>query len=398
MNRTICHDNKWIIFGACFLWELLFTSLPLADSVYVVPVTEALGFTRAQFTLVFSIRSIATLIVSLFYGKLYSRFRVKPLMVVGSVCTVAGYLIYSQAASLWVFYLAAILLGISGSLMSASSLTIILNSWFDRSVGLVLGIVFTGSSIGGAVLSSLMGRAIDRFGYSGSYLLSALLAVISSLPVLILTYERRQGQPAAEENSLRKSLSYKDFFQNRLIQSALLLCLIIGITVYPVEAGIPAHLTDRGFPLSFGASVLGAALLLSSLGKILFGFLYDRFGLITMIVTGGVCFIAGAFLFICMNTVRAACLFALIFGISIANITTVSPMLSKSILSGEDYGKYISIFSAVMAAGNTVGFAVMNSAFDRFGSYTGTVCAYIVLFAGAMLIFCSRYRRWAAAE
>lgn len=387
---------QWVIFAVCFFWEMIFMSLTLADSVYVVPVTTALGFTRTQFTMVFSIRSIVQLAGNLLYGKLYSRFHTKPLMVVGSACMVLGYLLYSRSTALWMFYLAAGIVGIATSLMAASSMTVILNSWFDQSAGLVFGLVFTGSSIGGSVLSAVMGKVIARVGYANSYRLTALLALLSALPVLLLAYERRNGPVSRETAGAGAAeLPFRDFLRQRIVQAGLILCFVIGLTIYPVEASISAHLTDRGFSAEFAAGILGAALLFSALGKVLLGVLYDRFGLAAAVAAGTGCFVLGAALFIRMDQVWQVYVFAPIFGLAIANITTLSPFLTKCILSGENFGRYIGVFTAVTAAGNTVGFAVMSGCFDRFGTYTGIVLVQILIYLGATLLFlqCWNHRK-----
>lgn len=381
---------RWVIVGICFFWELVFMSLTLADSVYVVPVTTALGISRTKFALVFSIRSFVQLIGSLLYGKLYERFHAKPLMILGTLFMVAGYFLYSEADSLAVFYLAAALVGVATSLMSAASLTIVLNSWFDRSAGLIFGIVFTGSSIGGAIFSAVMGRVIAAVGYANSYRLTALLAAVSALPVLIFACERAGS--AAEPQKKMECRDVKKTFPVP-VRLAVVLCFVIGLTVYPVEASISAHLTDRGFSPAFAAGMLGGALLCSSLGKVLLGAVYDWRGLNASILMGAVTFILGAVAFVLMRQTWMAYLFAFVFGLSIANITTIAPFLTRSLFRQEEYGSYIGLFTAVTAAGNTIGFAAMSAFYDMFGSYSGIVVVQIAVYAGAALLFCRSFSR-----
>lgn len=382
---------RWVIFAVCFFWELILMSLTLPDSLYVVPVTAALGFSRTQFTMVFSIRSVVQLVGNMLYGRLYRRFRVRPLMAAGAVFLVLGYVVYAQAEQLWMFYFAAGVVGIATSLISSSSMTIILNSWFDRSAGMIFGVIFTGSSIGGAVLSSVTGQMIQRLGYSGSYLFTAALAAGSAVPVLVFARERsdytRPDVPDAPKPD-------EPFWGLPVVRMALVLCFVIGLTVYPLEASISAHLTDRGFPAEFGANMLGAALLISAIGKVLLGILYDRWGLKTAVVAGAGCFSAGALLFIAVHSRWMAYVFVFVFGLSIAEITTLAPFLAKSILSHDGYSRYIGVFTATLAAGNTIGFSVMSSMFDRTGSYTAIVLIQIVLALTAALFFCRSYDRY----
>lgn len=393
MSAAVLNRNgyRWVIFAVCFFWELILMSLTLPDSLYVVPVTTALGFSRTQFTIVFSIRSVVQLVCNLLYGRLYRRFRTRPLMAAGAVLLVLGYVMYARASQLWMFYLAALVVGASTSLISSSSMTIILNSWFSRSAGTIFGIIFTGSSIGGAVLSSVIGRMIQRFGYSGSYLFTAVLAAGSALPILLLACERpSRSQP--EASGAPKPA--EPFWGRTVVRTALALCFVIGLTVYPLEANISAHLIDRGFSAEFGANMLGAALMISAIGKVLLGILYDRWGLKAAVLSGAGWFAVGALLFLTIDSRWMAYIFVFIFGLAIAEITTIAPFLAKSILSADGYGGYIGVFTATLAAGNTIGFSVMSAMFDRMGSYTTIVLIQIVLALAAALLFCRAYGHW----
>lgn len=359
---------RWCIFAVCILWELVLSSLTLPDSVYVVPVTAALGFSRTQFTLVFSIRSMVQLAGSLCYGKLYQKYGTKPLMILGVGLLALGYFLYAGASSLWVFYLSAVAEGIATSLISASAMTIILGTWFDRSAGLIFGVIFAGSSIGGAALSSLAGKAIAAFGYSRSYFYTGVLAIVSALPILIFAFERTS---AAQASSAEKApvMTLRRFLGDRMVRCALALCFAVGLTIYPMEASISAHMTDRGFAPEFGANMLGAALLISAAGKILHGVIYDRCGIRAAACAGMGCFAVGA-----------------------------APFLAKSLLRAEEYGTYIGFFSAVVAAGNTVGFALMNACFDRLHTYTPYVIAQILLAVAATAVFCRMHHKWERAK
>lgn len=379
---------RWVIFAVCFFWELVLMSLTLPDSLYVVPVTAALGFSRTQFTMVFSIRSVTQLACNMLYGRLYRRFRVRPLMAAGAGFLVLGYLLYAQARQLWMFYLAAALVGVATGLISSASMTIILNSWFDRSSGIIFGVIFTGSSVGGAVLSSVIGRMIQRAGYSGSYLFTAVLAAGSAVPILLFARERPERSQAGMPES---SGAKEPFWSLAVVRAALALCFVIGITVYPLEASISAHLTDRGFPPEFAANMLGAALLISAVGKVLLGVLYDRWGIKAAVMAGAGCFSLGAFLFILVDSRRMAYGFVFVFGLAIAEITTLVPFLAKAIFSRDGYSSYIGVFTATLSAGNTIGFSVMSSMFDRLGSYTAIVLIQIVLALAAAVLFCRAY-------
>jgi len=110
------------------------------------------------------------------------------------------------------------------------------------------------------------------------------------------------------------------------------------------------------------------------------------------------CFAVGAALFIGVRSTWQAYLFVVVFGLSIANIMNFAPFLAKSLLRAEEYGTYIGFFSAVVAAGNTVGFALMNACFDRLHTYTPYVIAQILLAVAATAVFCRMHHKWERAK
>ena len=396
---------RTVIFILCFFWELILLSIALPDSVYQLPVTEALGVGRTEFSLIFSIRSVTTLLGNLVYGRIYRRWGTRRMMLCGTALMVTAYVLYSQANSIWLFYVGAVIYGAGNTLMSATTLTVIMNSWFSKAAGLLMGIVFAGSSFGGALLSPLAAKNIARFGYSGSYLFTAGMAFVCALPILLFAYERKQENPspaAAEEDAAplpkRQPLSWRGFFGMPVVPAALTLCFVLGLTIYPMEVSIAAHLVDRGFPADFSAGVLGMCLLVSAVGKILLGSLYDKYGINLTVITGFGFFIGGAVLFMVMDSYLLVYAFIAVFGMSVACIVSFAPFLARSILSAQDYGVYAGLFAAVAAAGNTVGFVVMSGTYDMLGSYIPYVVLQILLVVVSTVWCCSSMNRFIAQQ
>ncbi|MBR5502151.1 MAG: MFS transporter [Oscillospiraceae bacterium] len=174
--------------------------------------------------------------------------------------------------------------------------------------------------------------------------------------------------------------------------AALALCFVLGLTIYPMEVSIAAHLADRGFPADFSAGVLGLCLLVSAVGKILLGSLYDKYGINTTVITGFGFFIGGAVLFMVMDSYLLVYAFIAVFGMAVSCIVSFAPFLAKSILPAQDYGAYAGVFSAVVAAGNTVGFVAMGRSYDLLGSYIPYVVLQIALVVVSTVWCCSRMR------
>lgn len=73
----------WIVFAG---FILMFTTLSIGVtciSLFVKPVTEALGFSRSEFSLCFSIASLSMMVAAPFMGKLLIKFNMRLVM---SIC------------------------------------------------------------------------------------------------------------------------------------------------------------------------------------------------------------------------------------------------------------------------------------------------------------------------
>jgi fucose permease len=81
-------------------------------SLYVVPVTSFYGFSRAEFSIIFSIISIITIIANLAFVKVYRHIGIKKTVVLGAFCCASAFFVYYKSTKLLHFYLGAFLFGI----------------------------------------------------------------------------------------------------------------------------------------------------------------------------------------------------------------------------------------------------------------------------------------------
>lgn len=77
-------DYKWVIAGLCFI--MIFTALGFISStksLFIAPVTAAVGIKRSAFSLGESCRYIATTVVNIFFSYLVAHFGTKKLIGAG---------------------------------------------------------------------------------------------------------------------------------------------------------------------------------------------------------------------------------------------------------------------------------------------------------------------------
>lgn len=122
-------------------------------SLYVVPVTSFYGFSRAEFSIIFSIISIITIIANLAFVKVYRHIGIKKTVVLGAFCCASAFFVYYKSTKLLHFYLGAFLFGIGHTYTNMIVFSLLINSWFTENRGTILGLISAGSGFGGSVMS-----------------------------------------------------------------------------------------------------------------------------------------------------------------------------------------------------------------------------------------------------
>jgi nitrate/nitrite transporter NarK len=97
---------RWVIFFVCFLILFAMVGVAVAPfSLYIVPVTEHFGFSRGDFTIIFSIKTVVGVIIQLSLWSIIKQFGLRWVMVIGSLVVPMGFFFFAQATTLWMFYL-----------------------------------------------------------------------------------------------------------------------------------------------------------------------------------------------------------------------------------------------------------------------------------------------------
>ena len=167
MKKT---EYKWVIVALCFLMVL--TTLGFCSSsrtLFLSPITEALGIERSKFSLNDSCRFVSTAIVNIFFGTLVNKFGAKKLIGAGFLSLIGAMIIYATANSIWIFYIGGVMLGIGLSWTTTTMVGYVVNKWCRENKGTIMGFVLAANGVGGAVATQIVSPIIydknDIFGY-----------------------------------------------------------------------------------------------------------------------------------------------------------------------------------------------------------------------------------------
>lgn len=398
--KLIKPDYKWVIAFLCTL--VLSVGLGFCSSaknIYIAPITSACGFSRSAFTVNDSFRYITVAIATMFFGNLVEKFGTKKLMLIGMICYILFALVNAFASTLLGFYLGGILLGLAASWASTMMVSIIINKWFTKNIGTILGIILASNAVGSAICISISTPLIyengNPFGYRNAYLLTA--AILAVVTIIFMIFYKEKSSPASAsakpESNTKKEINQQQGFEfDVLLRCPEFYIIIVSFLLSALTSVnfVPALLTDIGFDPSFVAFALSLLSIGLAVCKPLVGIFYDRFGIKTAI---NICLIASLVskLLLFIITVSPigktlTVIHCLLNALATPIETVMISILALDLFGEKCFGKTLAITNSLFAVGHALNPPLLNLSYDIANNYTFSIIFTTVISAVTIVL------------
>ena len=396
---------RWVVVAACCLMS--FTGLGFCSGtkgLYLAAITEATGIRRSLFSISDSCRYVTTAVVNLFFGFQLARFGAKKLIAAGFLSLIAFALIYAHATTTWAFYLGGVMLGFGLSWMGTAMIGHVIGAWFQENRGTAMGIALAANGLGTALLTQIVSPIIyrkgDPFGYRKAYLLTALLLAIAAVVILVFIREYPSDYDAShapapgkkKPKSTWKGISLKDALRAPWFYAAALCVFLTGMTLQGVSGIAAAHMKDEGLETAFVAALVSARSLLMSADKVLVGYLHDRIRIRKTLSICGVCAVIGILMLYGVAPTAAgkwaAFAYTPLMAMALPLETIMLPLLASNLFGERAYEKMLGVLVSVSTAGFAIGVPLTNLSHDLFGTYR----PMLLLLAGVMAAVTAAYQ------
>ena len=262
-----------VVIVICFL--VTGVSLGFCSSsrtLYIKPMTEALGFGRGEFSLNDTFRFISTTIINIFFGALINKFGAKKLICAGFVCLMGFSVINMLATELYMFYIAGILLGIGLAWTSTTMVGAVVNIWCKpENKGKITGLILSSNGLFGAIATEIVSPIVysNTFGYRESYkLITIILAVVLAL-VIIFFKDRPKGvEKTTAQNKTKKSrgkgwtgLEYREILKRPYFYIACVCLAFTGMALQGLSINATPHMQDVGLSNELVTSITSLSLI-----------------------------------------------------------------------------------------------------------------------------------------
>jgi len=284
----------------------------------------------------------------------------------------------------------------------------VVSLWFDRQRGLALGIALCTTGVAAVLLPSYAQAVIDRFGWRAAYVALGLLPLLVALPLIAFLLPRRDAPVSAtqpdqaggrREGAALEGVEVKGALRDYRFWLLAFLILIGGIGLGGVVFNFVPILVDRGFTPAEAAKVFGVYGLAVVIGRLLSGWLLDRFwgpavGLVFMVIPTFGCLILASGLPATAPIVAAAAMLGLASGAEF----DLCAYLTSRYFGRRNFATLYSLQYACFAVGAGTAPAIFGAVRDVSGSYNLAIYAGAGLFALAAvgMPFLGRYPKWVA--
>ncbi|MGJ4850445.1 MFS transporter [Bacillota bacterium Meth-B3] len=392
----------WMIVVACILMKLgAGGAVYSMTGNFVTPVVKELGCQVSEFTMTISINAISMALLYTTASRLLTTKRIGIVMGIASVLEVIGLGLMSTYRNVYMFYLSGALTGGAGAFTGFVAIPIVVNMWFKKKTGTVLGIIIAIGSAAAIGYGLLSAQLITHFGWRTAYLILAGMAAVITIPAVFLIikspaevgcepYGADEEIPSNQNAAVAASewgLTRRQAFRLPMVYIAWIACIF-----YSYGSGVSGYVApfvtmELGQSINFGARVGMFMSFGGILCSLILGWINDRFGVKAGLLWGAVTTTAGFLLmFLSDQNPNYAYLSSFIVGLGMSMYSVQCPLLARGIVGGRHYSD---IWALMMMANSLIGGGLYSSIglfYDKLGSFKGAFIMAIALFVAAFVI------------
>ena len=357
---------------AAFLLMMAMSLTTTALSFFVGPVCNTLGFGRGSFTVYYSLMTAIGAFSIPILGQIINKRGVRGILAVSAFWVAAGLWAFSLSGALWMFYAAGAGLGLFGtSCVSLCANVIVQQSYSGGRASGLLGLVMSGSGVGGMIVSLLLPGLIEDLGWRMCYRLLALCWLVLGLSVLALLGKADLSGGVGQRRTPVDGMTRAQALRSPKLY-LLTLVMFLLTAACGIQQQIPSVLAGFGFATDQVSAMVSFFTAALALGKIAQGILYSRLGP----QRGGLLIVAvfaGSFLVLGRPGLVYPGLAMLAVGMG--SVTTLMPTLTRFTFGALEYAAIWSILSTASSIGALIATPLFGMAYDAFGSYAPAMTA-----------------------
>ncbi|HEY0726241.1 MAG TPA: MFS transporter, partial [Pyrinomonadaceae bacterium] len=348
------------------------------------------GWSRTQVT---SGNALSKLVVGPLFGFLagwiVDKFGPRRLMLAGIMMGGVALIGLGSMTALWMFYLFYLFNALGYVCAGPLPNQVLLTRWFDKTRGRAMGFAYLGIGLGGALVPLLSVWLVQKTGWHNALRILGVLIIVLALPLAYFVKENPDGEVATKKTAtptapIGWALKSKTFY----------LLAIGSMCSIGAVGGTNQHLKlflslDQHYAQVEAARVASLVLAFSLVGRLLMGWLADRYTkkyvmlLIYLLVAASIPLLFFA------STPGAIYLFAIIFGIGLGGDYMIIPLMAAELFGVRVMGRLMGVILTADGVAEATVPMLVGRFRDQTASYTVgfSVLIALALFGAVAIAF-----------
>ena len=386
-----------------FVIAVVFSSTAVAVGVsqyafglFIAPIEETFGWTRTEISASLSFAAVGGLSAPLL-GRAMDRFGARPILVLSLVVFGLSFCLRPLMTELWHWYALSFMQFATFSGMTVLPAGRLVAAWFPHVRGRMTGVAATGNNVGGLVMPVCIAALLAAMPWSDASVVvgvasfavagAAALVIRESPPAVRAPRAARGAAPALPDRGLRETVCARTF-------CAILAATTLGTFTYSaILPHVLAHLVNKGMANASALSALGALATAGICGKLLFGWMSERFGARRMMMSNLVGQAAFAALLAGAGHSAVLAVAAPLFGLFMGGFGALYILVVQESFGLRHYGSVMGLVNLGTVVSFGFGPLIAGASYDVSGGYGAAfliVCGLFV--AGAVSLVFARPR------
>lgn len=406
MEKKKIFYGWWIVVGGVLITSTMVPLIMALSNKFLLQVTGEMGISRSAFTLANTILQALGIFLSPIVSKRLATGNLRKIQSTSILCFAVAYAAYSFAQNVYHLYAIALVLGFFYLNATLIPVSMMITNWFVKKRGLAMSIAMAGIGIGGFIFSPVVTWLLGAYGWRWTYRIMAVIVLLVALPTSLFIMRKKPedmglkpygaeeapaGSPSARPaKSAGISISVAES-RKKLFFYLLLIGLFANGIVNSGALGQFPPAMEEMHGAAVQASIISLYSLVGIFGKLLLGWINDRFGVVASSVFGCVTFGLSFVFMLIGNSVGMLYAMAIVFGLGNAIGTVSPPLVVGAIYGAEKYGEAYGIANSATQIGLSIGSLFVAGIYDLAGSYTMAWILLLVLCGATLLSWVAAY-------
>ena len=364
-------------------------------AVFLLPVEETFGASRADMTLAYSIFMVVSGISAPLAGQLIDRLGARPTYGLGLIVLGTGFYLAGFSERLWHYYVFySVFGGLAVACLGMVVASSLLSRWFTKRLGSIVAVPHAATGFGVLLIPPAAQYLLGYYPWQTVHQIIGM-CILSFLPMLVVLPlgTMTKGSPAwRKQRQSMLSSGEKMWTATRAIQTEAFWSLfgVFFFTAAAAYAVLPqcvAFLVSRGFDPLFAAGAFGISGAFSGIGILAAGWFSDRVGRLAVVTITKIMTMTGILSLLVVAwwpSLIFVYSFVFFFGLVQGARGPVIAVMVSLLFRGGSIGAILGTLSLAMGFGAGGGSWLSGALHDWTGDYVasisfGAICSFLGL-------------------